>query len=94
SPPDAPIEISAERAGDEILVRVLDRGKGISPQETEDLFAAFYRGEGTKRLAGGMGIGLAVCKRVVEAQGCRIWAKPRDGGGSEFGFTLPAEDQE
>ena len=42
-----------------------------------------------KKQANGIGVGLAVCKRVIESHGGRIWAKPRDGGGSEFGFALP-----
>ena len=43
----------------------------------------------SKKQANGIGVGLAVCKRVIESHGGRIWAKPRDGGGSEFGFALP-----
>lgn len=43
----------------------------------------------TKRRASGMGIGLAVCKRVAEAQGGRMWANSRPGGGAEVGFSLP-----
>ena len=42
-----------------------------------------------RRVAGGAGIGLFVCRRLVEAMSGRIWARPRDGGGSEFGFWLP-----
>ena len=72
-----------------VAVRVLDRGPGIADPETEAIFAPFYRSPSTARIAGGAGIGLFVCRRLVEAMGGRIWARPRQGGGSEFGFWLP-----
>jgi K+-sensing histidine kinase KdpD len=54
------------------------------------LFAPFYRSPRTATQASGAGIGLTVCKRLVVAQGVRLWARPRRNGGSEFGFALPA----
>jgi two-component system, OmpR family, sensor histidine kinase KdpD len=89
SPPDEAIEVCAELERGFLRVQVLDRGAGITADEAEQLFTPFYRADRTKKMAPGMGIGLAVCKRLVEAHGCSIWAKPREGGGSEFGFTLP-----
>ena len=53
------------------------------------MFTAFFRTDQARRTAGGMGVGLAVCKRIVEAQDGRIWAGPRDGGGAAIGFSLP-----
>jgi two-component system sensor histidine kinase KdpD len=49
----------------------------------------FYRSPTAKKRANGIGVGLAVCKRVVDSHGGQIWAKARAGGGSEFGFSLP-----
>ncbi|MBI2724475.1 MAG: PAS domain-containing protein [Chloroflexi bacterium] len=92
SPPNERIDVRVSVADDEVQVRVLDRGSGLVQEEIEELFSPFYRANHTKALAGGMGIGLAVCKRVLEAQGCRIWASARDGGGSEFGFSLPVAE--
>lgn len=89
SPPDEPITIQIERSAAEVRVRVLDRGPGIDDDEGDRLFQPFYRTEGARRRAAGLGIGLSVCKRLVETQGGCIWARARPGGGSEFGFALP-----
>lgn len=89
--PGEQIEVHATALGDEVELRVLDRGAGVRPEEIERLFSPFYRAEETRKLVGGMGIGLAVCKRLLEAQGARVWARPRPGGGAEFGFALSAK---
>jgi PAS domain S-box-containing protein len=90
TPHDAAIEVDLRRDGDELAVRVLDRGIGLRPDEVESLFDPFYRSPRVDKLSSGVGIGLTVSKRLVEAMGGRIWAAPREGGGSEFGFSLPA----
>jgi PAS domain S-box-containing protein len=92
SAPGTEIEVEVRACKGEAEVLVLDRGIGLSDVELADIFAPFYRSEEAKRQANGIGIGLAVCKRVVEAQAGRIWARPREGGGSEFGFALPLVD--
>lgn len=99
SPPGSPIDVVVEAADDEVVVRVLDRGRGLSGDESARVFEPFYRGAETASTASGVGIGLFVCQRLVEAMGGRIWTHPRDGGGSEFGFALPvwpmdADDEE
>jgi PAS domain S-box-containing protein len=94
SPPTMPIEIDAMRSGDEIELRVLDRGVGLPLDEVESVFTAFYRSPRTASHAQGFGIGLAVCRRLIEAQGGRIWAAPRPDGGAEFGFALPVVPEE
>lgn len=93
SPPESAVEIEATMEGDDIAVRVLDRGSGIDMSEAEQIFTAFYRSSRTALHASGTGIGLAVCKRLVEAQAGRIWARSREGGGAEFGFTLPIDKE-
>jgi len=85
---DSPIEVEMRRDGDEIAVRVLDRGIGLTPEEAEKAFEPFYRSPRVDKVSSGVGIGLTVSKRLVEAMGGRIWAAPREGGGSEFGFAL------
>lgn len=89
SPPEAPIEVAIRATDVEAQVAVLDRGIGLEDSDTEQLFSAFYRSEPARNRAAGLGIGLAACKRVVESLGGRVWARPRDGGGAEFGFALP-----
>ncbi|MEX1073427.1 MAG: ATP-binding protein [Chloroflexota bacterium] len=88
SPGDTMVEIEAEAASDEVIVRILDRGRGFAPEEADKLFELYYRSPATAKLAAGAGIGLSVCRRLVEAMGGRIWAHPREGGGAEFGFAL------
>jgi K+-sensing histidine kinase KdpD len=89
SPSGSPIDILVEPGEDEVIVRVLDRGRGLSEREAARVFEPFYRGSETAQMATGVGIGLFVCQRLIEAMGGRIWTRPRDGGGSEFGFALP-----
>jgi signal transduction histidine kinase len=83
------VRVSAERAGDAWLVTVRDNGVGVAPEDARRIFGMFARASGDHE---GTGIGLAVCRRVVEAHGGRIWVEPADGGGSAFRFTLPAGD--
>jgi two-component system sensor histidine kinase MprB len=81
--------VTAEATPTEVLVRVLDRGIGIQAGEAERLFDLYYRSPNSARSATGAGIGLYVGRGLVTAMGGRIWARPRVGGGSEFGFSLP-----
>jgi signal transduction histidine kinase len=72
------------------VITVADRGPGVRPEDRNRIFAMFARAD---RARSGSGIGPAVCRRVVEARGGRIWVEPAEGGGSAFRFTLPREDR-
>jgi len=90
SPPGAPITIvvgTNER--EEPEVRVVDQGIGFNDEDAAQLFTPFFRSRAASQLAGGMGLGLAVCKRILEVQGGAIEARSRPEGGAEFRFTLP-----
>ncbi|HYI96734.1 MAG TPA: ATP-binding protein [Bryobacteraceae bacterium] len=86
---DAPpkIEISAQETPDEWIISVADNGIGIDPQYSERIFGIFKRLHG--RELPGTGMGLAICKRIVERHNGRIWVEPQVGGGSKFSFSLP-----
>jgi two-component system sensor histidine kinase KdpD len=92
TPAGSPLDISVERQGQEVLLQVADRGPGIPKQDLERVFDKFYRVKqktlGTSYPMG-TGLGLAVCKGLVEANGGRIWAEARQGGGVVFKITLP-----
>ncbi len=89
SPADSTVDVIVEQEDGMAMVRVYDRGRGIDAAEREAIFEPFYRSDRTAGSAEGIGIGLSVCKRLIEALDGRIWVNPRDGGGSEFGFSLP-----
>lgn len=72
-----------------VLASVTDRGMGIQPDKVEQLFKPFHT---TK--AGGLGMGLAICRKIIESYGGKLWAEPNDGGGAIFSFSLPARSQE
>lgn len=89
------VELTAvEQEGVEVCVRVLDRGPGLGESDPERLFELFYRTEAARSVPGGAGIGLFVCRHLIEAMGGRIWASNREGGGAEFGFTLPVVESD
>jgi two-component system sensor histidine kinase KdpD len=89
SPLSTEIEVVVGSDDHEATVTVLDRGIGIGDADESQLFTAFYRTDAAKMRTNGLGIGLAVCQRIVNSLGGRIWARPRDGGGTEAGFALP-----
>lgn len=89
SPVGEPIDIVVQDAEGGVVITVADRGSGIPAEEAELIFERFYRSGRTAKQAGGAGIGLTVCKRLVEAQSGRIWARPRAGGGTEVSSFLP-----
>ena len=80
------IEVSALRDAREWVVSVRDDGVGVPPEHTRRIFGMFAR---LDTRAEGIGLGLAVCRRIVEAHEGRIWVEPAEGGGSVFRFTLP-----
>ena len=79
------IEVSALRDSREWVVTVRDNGLGVDPDQATRIFGMFSR---ANEQVDGVGIGLAVCRRIVEAHGGRIWVESA-GAGSAFRFTVP-----
>ena len=89
TPADKPIDISIGAQNDQIIISIADRGPGIPADDLERIFDKFYRVQSGRYHASGSGLGLAVCKGLVEAHDGHIWAEPRSGGGVVFTITLP-----
>jgi len=101
SPPGTVIRLSAQdtagppREGgaagaQEVCFAVADQGRGIAPETLKRIFEPFYQGDATdSRALGGTGLGLALCRSIVEQHGGRIWAESEMGKGSTFLFTVP-----
>jgi len=91
---DPIIWITSEPMGRHFVrVDIADNGIGIPPGEENRIFEPFHRSPGVRDHVDGSGVGLAVCRAIVEKQGGRIWASTPDDGGAQFSFTLRAWDQ-
>ena len=80
------LTISAAMAGESAVeISIIDTGPGIAPEIADRLFQPFVT---TK--AQGMGVGLSICRSIVEAHGGKLWVEPNPGGGTIFSFAVPA----
>ncbi len=90
TPEGGEITIEADRQGTDVHFRVVDSGPGLKEEQLSQVFDRYWQAEkGDRR---GAGLGLSICKGIVEAHGGRIWAECKDGGGGFFCFTIPAAE--
>ncbi len=92
TPSGSSINLSASANDREVIVEVVDRGPGIPVGEESRIFDKFYRAKPARE--GGVGLGLTICRGIVEAHGGRIWAENRSGGGAVFRFSIPLTEQQ
>jgi two-component system, OmpR family, sensor histidine kinase KdpD len=92
SPPDGLITVSAWQMDDAILVSVADHGTAIPTSDRGRIFDKFYRTTSSRQLSG-FGLGLSICKGIIEAHGGRIWTDSPSGSGNRFTFSLPIPQQ-
>jgi PAS domain S-box-containing protein len=88
SPEDSPVTVRGVQEENRVTVSVSDRGAGISPEDLARLFQPYFRGAAGRRRQDSLGLGLAITRSLIEAQGGRIWVESRPGEGSSFSFTL------
>ncbi len=95
SPPGSQTRVFATEEKEHLVIGISDQGSGISPHDQAKLFRPFERLESSEpSRAKGIGLGLLVCKRLVEAHGGQIWVESEPGQGSTFFFTLPFSRRE
>jgi PAS domain S-box-containing protein len=89
-PAEGPIHLQAGVAEGWVYIAVRDSGPGVPEEDMGQLFEPYFRSQSTPEHAAGLGLGLSVCKRLMEAQQGQMWARRRDEGGMEFGLRLRA----
>ena len=91
TPPGTPLGLAAFEREGAVVIEVCDRGPGIPPGEEERIFEKFYRGK--SETARGSGLGLPICRAIVQAHRGTIHALAREGGGTTFRISLPVESR-
>lgn len=90
TPPETPLEVVASRDGDQIVLSISDHGPGLPEGTEKRIFEKFFRARPDRKATHrGIGLGLAICRGIIEAHGGWISAANRDGGGAVFRFGLP-----
>ncbi|MBS2003815.1 MAG: HAMP domain-containing sensor histidine kinase [Candidatus Obscuribacterales bacterium] len=93
SPIDGRVEINLRTEADHVTLHVADEGPGIEPQDLQKLFLRFYQGRPGRSYDYGMGLGLYLCRQIVEAHSGKIWCAPNEETGTVFTVSLPATVQ-
>ncbi|MCZ2074094.1 MAG: sensor histidine kinase KdpD [Bryobacterales bacterium] len=91
TPPDSLIELSAWQDGQDVRVVIADHGPGLRPGDEQRIFDKFYRGQPVATR--GAGLGLSICRGILDIHGGRIWAENGPEGGARFYFTLPLDGE-
>jgi signal transduction histidine kinase len=90
SPEGAAIDVRGSAGAEGLRLVVRDRGTGIDPTDLEHLFTRFYRGARASEHPFGTGMGLAITRGLLTAEGGRVWAENHPGGGAQFTIVVPA----
>jgi signal transduction histidine kinase len=88
SAPDSTVHVRLRIAGERVIVSVADEGRGLAPGDRDRVFDPFVRGQGGSGRNAGVGLGLFITRRIVEAHGGSVWAEPAEQG-TTFHIALP-----
>jgi len=88
SPEDSLITITVQQVDSSVCIQVADNGRGIPPEDVDRVFEKFYRAPNSSNI-GGAGLGLSICRGLVEAHHGKIWAAASQEGGTTINILLP-----